>query len=42
MRNLLIHEYFGVSLKRVWMTVINDLPVLKTCVERILEGRQEP
>lgn len=32
MRDVLIHEYAGVHLKRVWQTVINDLPVLKRAV----------
>ena len=42
MRNMLTHEYFGISLRRVWMTVVNDVPGLKTCVVRILEGLEEP
>jgi uncharacterized protein with HEPN domain len=42
MRNLLIHEYFGISPTRVWMTVVNDVPVLKECVNRILENMDEP
>jgi uncharacterized protein with HEPN domain len=42
MRNMLTHEYFGISLRRVWMTVVNDVPGLKTCVKRILEGLEEP
>jgi uncharacterized protein with HEPN domain len=42
MRNMLTHEYFGISLTRVWMTVVNDVPGLKTCVKRILEGLEEP
>ncbi|MFH0824454.1 MAG: DUF86 domain-containing protein [Pseudomonadota bacterium] len=42
MRNLLIHEYFGISPARVWMTVVNDVPVLKECVSRILENLGEP
>jgi uncharacterized protein with HEPN domain len=29
MRNLLVHEYFGVDLQVVWATVKNDLPRLK-------------
>ncbi len=41
MRNMLTHEYFGISLRRVWMTVVNDVPVLKTCVKRILEGLEQ-
>jgi uncharacterized protein with HEPN domain len=29
MRNILIHEYFGVDLGTVWTTIVNDLPVLR-------------
>ncbi len=28
MRNILVHEYFGVDLGIVWQTVITDLPLL--------------
>jgi uncharacterized protein with HEPN domain len=41
MRNMLTHEYFGISLTRVWVTVVGDVPVLKECVKRILEGMKE-
>jgi len=41
MRNMLVHEYFGISLTRVWMTVLKDIPVLKGCINRILEGFEE-
>jgi uncharacterized protein with HEPN domain len=29
MRNILVHEYFGVDLQIVWQTVSSDLPTLK-------------
>ena len=29
MRNLLIHEYFGVDIEIIWKTVVEDLPILK-------------
>ena len=29
MRNVLIHEYFGVIMDRVWDTAKNDIPKLK-------------
>ena len=32
MRDVLIHEYFGVSTKRVWKVVREDLPLLKSRV----------
>lgn len=37
MRNMLIHEYFGVNLKVVWNTVFEDLPKLKKSVEKVLK-----
>lgn len=38
MRNVLVHQYFGVDLQEVWDTVTTDLPVLKSQVQTILEG----
>ncbi|MFZ1415067.1 MAG: DUF86 domain-containing protein [Defluviicoccus sp.] len=38
MRNVLVHEYFGVDLDRVWQTVEDDLPALKPAVERLLSA----
>lgn len=34
MRNFLIHEYFGVTLSEVWMTVKRDLPELRKQLRR--------
>jgi len=36
-RNILIHEYFGVDSQIVFNTVKNDLPLLKTVVEKMIE-----
>jgi uncharacterized protein with HEPN domain len=36
MRDKLIHDYFGVDIDKVWLTAIEDLPILKTEIERIL------
>jgi uncharacterized protein with HEPN domain len=36
LRNILVHQYFGIDLKRVWETVEVDLPVLKKRIEEIL------
>lgn len=36
MRNILIHEYFGVNTKIVWDTCLEDLPSLKITVGKIL------
>lgn len=34
--NVLIHEYFGVSLPIIWQTVTQDLPPLVPLLQRIL------
>lgn len=39
MRNKLIHEYFGVDLKAVWMAVQEDLPVLKSIVIKTIDKK---
>ena len=36
MRNVLVHFYFGVNLEKVWKATTDDLPLLKTQIERIL------
>ena len=36
MRDKLIHQYFGVDLLSVWLTVKEDLPILKIAVIRLL------
>jgi uncharacterized protein with HEPN domain len=36
MRNVLIHEYFGIDSHIVWSTCQNDLITLKTIIEKIL------
>jgi len=37
MRDMLIHEYFGVDLKEVWSTCINDLSELKQQIQDVLK-----
>lgn len=37
-RNVLIHEYFGVSMPLVWQVVENDLPLLKKQIEDIVKN----
>lgn len=36
MRDKLIHDYFGVDIAKVWLTAVDDLPVLKMEVAQIL------
>jgi uncharacterized protein with HEPN domain len=38
MRNVFVHEYFGVDTTIVWEIIKNDLPELKTKIELILES----
>jgi uncharacterized protein with HEPN domain len=39
MRDVVIHEYFGVSLKRIWNVVKKDLPDLKQKILLIKENK---
>ena len=36
MRDKLVHDYFGVDIETVWLTAVEDLPVLKAEVDRVL------
>jgi|SRR5437899_2936388 len=36
MRNILVHEYFGVDLRIVWETITSDLPALQAELRRIV------
>lgn len=37
MRNLLIHEYFGVDMSQVWQAAVKDLPELKKNIQELLK-----
>jgi len=41
MRDILVHEYFGVDIKRVWKTVKEDILNLKPLFEKILKDFQK-
>ena len=36
-RNVVVHDYLGISLDRVWDIIKNDLPTLKKNITAILE-----
>lgn len=38
LRNILVHDYFGVDLGVVWESVVRDVPTLKADVQRILDS----
>ena len=37
MRNVLIHDYFGIDLEEVWRVIERDLPELKKKLERLID-----
>ncbi len=41
MRDVLIHNYFGVQLERVWQVVERDIPVLEKAVADLLAPTNE-
>ena len=41
MRNILIHDYFGLNLEEVWAAVERDLPVLQRQVAAMLEVERQ-
>jgi len=38
MRNIFVHEYFGIDANLVWEILKNDVPELKERVKEILGG----
>ena len=42
MRNIVTHQYFGVELCEIWSTVINDIPLLKNQIEKIIGDLDNP
>jgi uncharacterized protein with HEPN domain len=36
-RNIIVHDYLGVDLERIWDIIERDLPVLRTQVKTILD-----
>lgn len=38
MRDKLIHDYFGVDVEKIWLTAKEDIPLLKTEVNRFLSS----
>ena len=41
MRDILIHEYFGIHLKIVWTTIKKDLPKLKKAILELVSSFDE-
>lgn len=41
MRNILIHEYFGINTEIIWKTVTDKLPPLKPQLKEIIEEQRQ-
>jgi len=37
-RNVVVHDYLGISLNQIWDIIENDLPALKENITTILES----
>jgi uncharacterized protein with HEPN domain len=37
-RNVVVHDYLGIDLPRIWDIVARDLPALKLAIDAMLEG----
>jgi uncharacterized protein with HEPN domain len=38
-RNLIVHQYLEVDMEIVWNLIVNDLPLLKEAIKRVLENK---
>ena len=38
MRNILVHDYFGIDIEAVWSVVENDIPVLYDQIKKLLDS----
>ncbi len=41
MRDVLIHEYFGVNTKTLWKTVKDDIPFIKPLIKDLLNNTEQ-
>lgn len=41
MRNIVVHEYFGINMKVVWVTAKKNIPELLPMLERLLQHLQK-
>lgn len=39
MRDIIVHQYFGVTLNRVWVVTQRDLPDLKSRIQEIVDNK---
>ena len=36
MRDILVHEYFGITFTMVWKVATEDIPILKEQIEKLI------
>jgi uncharacterized protein with HEPN domain len=41
MRDIIVHEYFGITLNMIWKTSVEDIPALKQQIQAILSNVNE-
>jgi uncharacterized protein with HEPN domain len=41
LRNIFVHEYFGIDSNLVWDIITNDLPLLKASIKEMLDSLDE-
>lgn len=41
MRNIVVHEYFGINIEYLWNTIQENLPTFKTQIEQILNDLEK-
>ena len=41
MRNVFVHEYFGVDTALVWEIIKNDIPDLKMKIKQVIDGLEQ-
>ena len=37
LRDVIVHQYFGINFNRIWETVVNLLPILKKQIEQLIQ-----
>ena len=40
MRDILVHEYFGITISMIWKVATEDIPILKEQIEDILDSME--
>ena len=38
MRNILVHDYFGIDLEAIWLVIERDLPGLEAALRALLDA----